>query len=115
YRVASHKAQHHRRSLWRFFRLKDAVRVEPLSGAGPNTHEDVARREQGTQIRTTALSLPFALREVFVLHELEGLETKVVAELLDIPEGTVWSRLSKARAEFKTRWQQPPAPKEATR
>jgi DNA-directed RNA polymerase specialized sigma24 family protein len=45
------------------------------------------------------------LREVFVLHELEGMETAAVAALLEVPEGTVWSRLSSARAAFRAQWE----------
>lgn len=38
------------------------------------------------------------LREVFVLHEIEGLSGAELARLLEIPEGTVHSRLRRARA-----------------
>ena len=41
------------------------------------------------------------LRVVFVLHELEELSARQVAELLDIPAGTAGSRLRRAREEFR--------------
>lgn len=37
------------------------------------------------------------LREVFILHEIEGLSGLELSRLLDIPEGTVHSRLRRAR------------------
>lgn len=40
------------------------------------------------------------LREVFVLVEVSGLRYREVAEILDIPEGTVKSRMFRARAEL---------------
>jgi RNA polymerase sigma-70 factor, ECF subfamily len=104
YRTARNMAEHHRRGLGRFFRLKDAVKVEPQQA--PPAADDVARRrEEGRKIRSCALTLPFSLREVFVLHELEGMETATVAALLDVPEGTVWSRLSTALAAFRAQWE----------
>ncbi|MDP2469651.1 MAG: sigma-70 family RNA polymerase sigma factor [Candidatus Palauibacterales bacterium] len=41
--------------------------------------------------------LPLAQREVFVLKEFEGLKYREIAELLDVPIGTVMSRLYAAR------------------
>jgi len=45
--------------------------------------------------------MPHKLREVFVLYELERLSVPEVADLLGVPEGTVASRLSRARDEFR--------------
>jgi RNA polymerase sigma-70 factor (ECF subfamily) len=41
------------------------------------------------------------LRAVFVLHELEELSMSEIAAVLDIPAGTVASRLRRARVEFR--------------
>ena len=46
-------------------------------------------------------AMPDDLRNVFVLHELENLTTPTIAEVLEIPAGTVASRLRRAREEFK--------------
>lgn len=45
--------------------------------------------------------MPFELRVVFVLNEVEELTGPEIAELLDIPVGTVASRLRRARALFE--------------
>jgi RNA polymerase sigma-70 factor, ECF subfamily len=42
------------------------------------------------------------LVEVFVLYELEGLTSPEIADLLEIPLGSVASRLRRAREQFRT-------------
>ncbi len=103
YRVVSHRAMHHRRSMWRRFRLARSVAAEPTH-ASDRTADVVQQREHGAQIRSVLLTLPFHQREVFVLFELEELDTRTIAQLLDIPEGTVASRLHAARRTFRERW-----------
>jgi RNA polymerase sigma-70 factor (ECF subfamily) len=51
-------------------------------------------------------SLNEELRTVFVLFELEGLRTREIAELLEVPTGTVASRLRRARDAFHERAEQ---------
>jgi len=45
--------------------------------------------------------LPTDLRAIFVLFELEGMTTAEIAKTVDAPEGTVSSRLRRARHAFK--------------
>ena len=45
-------------------------------------------------------AMPIELRTVFVMSELEELTMAEIAEVESIPEGTVASRLRRARAEF---------------
>ena len=42
-------------------------------------------------------------REVIVLREMQGLSYAEIAEHLDVPQGTVESRLHRARAELRRR------------
>ena len=42
------------------------------------------------------------LAEVFVLYEAEGLSSREIAELLEIPRGSVASRLRRAREQFRS-------------
>ena len=46
-------------------------------------------------------TLPIKLREVIVLYSLDDLDIKEIAQVLQIPEGTVKSRLHKSRAILK--------------
>jgi hypothetical protein len=45
--------------------------------------------------------MPLDLRTVFVLFELEEMPTQEIATVLDLPTGTVASRLRRAREEFQ--------------
>jgi RNA polymerase sigma-70 factor (ECF subfamily) len=50
-------------------------------------------------------SLSPPLRAALVLRELEGLDYTEIAETLQIPVGTVRSRLNAARLQFRTLWE----------
>jgi RNA polymerase sigma-70 factor (ECF subfamily) len=54
--------------------------------------------EEPVDIGRALMSLSVPLRQVVVLHYLIGLDVKAVAAELRIPDGTVKSRLSKARS-----------------
>ena len=55
-----------------------------------------------TQIFRQALEeLPVEFREALVLRELEGLSYRQIAEVVDIPLGTVMSRLARARKRLQ--------------
>jgi len=46
--------------------------------------------------------LPVEFREILVLRELEGFSYKEIADVADVPLGTVMSRLARAREHLKT-------------
>ncbi len=57
--------------------------------------------KEGEKIAQKAIiSLKPKYREVFVLRHIEGLSTSDVAEILNIPEGTVKTRLHRAKKEI---------------
>jgi RNA polymerase sigma-70 factor (ECF subfamily) len=53
------------------------------------------------RVERALASLPLEQRACFVLFELEGQSCEEIAAGLGIPIGTVYSRLHRARAEFK--------------
>jgi DNA-directed RNA polymerase specialized sigma24 family protein len=58
----------------------------------------------GVEIRDQLERLDPEQRAVLVLRDLEGMSEQEVAELLRLPEGTVKSRLHRARARFRKGW-----------
>jgi len=57
-------------------------------------------------VRTVLASLAPEHRAVLVLRDIDGLSEREVAGVLGVPEGTVKSRLHRARAAFARRWGQ---------
>jgi RNA polymerase sigma-70 factor (ECF subfamily) len=52
-------------------------------------------------LRSALEALPPEFREVLVLRELEGLSYKEIAEVAEVPVGTVMSRLARARRQLQ--------------
>jgi RNA polymerase sigma-70 factor (ECF subfamily) len=82
----------------------DALRPadEPrLPDGGPQ--EQLERRERACAVQEALLRLSFDHRAILLLREVEGLSCRQLAEALGIAEGTVKSRLSRARDELRQR------------
>jgi RNA polymerase sigma-70 factor (ECF subfamily) len=69
--------------------------------AGPETV--VTQHERTILVQRAILSLPDASRAVLVLREFEGLSYHEISSTLDIPVGTVMSRLNYARNLLKAK------------
>jgi RNA polymerase sigma-70 factor, ECF subfamily len=57
--------------------------------------------ERAAQVQKAVLSLPDSSRAVLVLREYEGLSYQEIANVLEIPIGTVMSRLNFARNRLR--------------
>ena len=73
--------------------------------AAADTSEEVIARERAALLWTAIDRLPDKLRIVIVLAGIEGHDTNEVARLLDVPQGTVKSRLFLARQRLKEQLQ----------
>jgi RNA polymerase sigma-70 factor, ECF subfamily len=65
--------------------------------ASPSVEQSLIDKSREDQLRMAISALPDDYRETLVLCELEGLAYKEIAAVLNIPIGTVMSRLSRAR------------------
>jgi RNA polymerase sigma-70 factor (ECF subfamily) len=74
-------------------------------GVATSTEEDAGARERAALLWEEIDRLPEKLRLAIVLASIEGHDIREVAELLDLPEGTVKSRLFLARQQLKERLQ----------
>jgi RNA polymerase sigma-70 factor (ECF subfamily) len=61
------------------------------------------REDRKRAVRRAVEDLPVELREVVVLREMEGLSYKEIAAIAEIPQGTVMSRLARARERLRRR------------
>jgi len=81
--------------------LPGAVEDMSLSDSQPDPESMVANSERAETVQAAVLALPDASRAVLVLREYEDLSYREIAEALDIPVGTVMSRLNYARKLLK--------------
>ena len=76
--------------------------VDELAGDPGSEPEARLLRAADRQVLHDALeALPVPFREALVLRELEGFSYKEIADIADIPVGTVMSRLARARRQMQ--------------
>jgi RNA polymerase sigma factor (sigma-70 family) len=79
---------------------------EEIHGVGTDAMDperQLLRQDQKQSVRRAVEELPPELREVVVLRELEGMSYKEIAAIAEIPQGTVMSRLARARERLRQR------------
>jgi RNA polymerase sigma-70 factor (ECF subfamily) len=74
--------------------------LEEKSATSGRTDGMVAGREASEVLQRGLQKLSPELRETVILRDLEEMEYREIAEALEIPEGTVKSRLNRGRAEL---------------
>jgi RNA polymerase sigma-70 factor (ECF subfamily) len=106
WRMALDRQRANRRRMVREFPVADGNPdhvVEASLRSCPDATEAVAARERAEQLWNAIEALPEKLRLVVVLAGIEGHDIREVSALLDVPEGTVKSRLFLARKQLKER------------
>ena len=107
YRVAANAALNRRRTLGRSrARIKKLAQRNAAGDdlpSSPRDPEDAAiGGEVSAQVRAALDTLSPALRLPVVLYDIEGLPYGEIAKILDIAEGTVKSRIHRARQALRT-------------
>jgi RNA polymerase sigma-70 factor (ECF subfamily) len=93
-------ANYRRRRRWTREVLAGGFEDErPAALAGAD--EVLARREQREMAERALNRLEVAKRATFVMFELESLTCNEIAELMNVPVGTVYSRLHSARRQLE--------------
>ena len=107
--------QCHNRHRWWRRRKKDCSRpLDELTPAdqarlvagdrGPaSPYEELRRRERSGRVQAALSSVSFDHRAILLLREVEELSCEAIAATLGIPEGTVKSRLARAREALRVR------------
>jgi RNA polymerase sigma-70 factor, ECF subfamily len=74
--------------------------IDRLMAGGPSPHDSAVRKELEKMVQKALAQVSVELREAVILRDLQDLDYKEIAQVLDIPEGTVKSRISRGRAEL---------------
>jgi len=61
---------------------------------------EALRKADGAMVRAALDELPDEFREVIVMREIEGLSYREIADVVEVPIGTVMSRLARARGKL---------------
>jgi RNA polymerase sigma-70 factor, ECF subfamily len=82
--------------------IEEQLPVLEEEGAGASVRPDhqVAGREASEILQHTLQKLSPDLREAVILRDLQELEYREIAQVLQVPEGTVKSRINRGRAEL---------------
>ncbi|MGQ8875193.1 RNA polymerase sigma factor [Paenibacillus sp. TSA_86.1] len=107
------KSRFFRSSLWGEALPLDSEqnRSEPRQimrkeSAHPSAEMEVMRKAHVHEIWDIVLALPEKFREILLLHLRYELTTVEIAEMLRISQGTVKSRLSRAKDKVRKQWEE---------
>ena len=89
------------RDLWRGAWLKRVVLGSPAFERvpAPDEIDSLADRQE---IMQAINQLPTAFKEVILLHYYQGYGISEIAEMMELPEGTISSRLSRGRKKLES-------------
>lgn len=103
YRIAFNVAASQRRRrhpVASMDRLREQSHVEPVDTTD-DPAEAFQRKERQRCVRESIAQLGDEFRSVLVLREIDGCDYETIAEILDLPVGTVRSRLHRARLQLR--------------
>ena len=78
--------------------------IDLMQSVNSTPSDPMEREELQKQVQTTVTAMPEHLREILLLSYFHQFPYKQISEILDIPLGTVKSRLHAAVAHFADRW-----------
>jgi RNA polymerase sigma-70 factor (ECF subfamily) len=81
------------------FRFVSDDAVAPMLTSSDDPAADAIRRERTKMLFAALSEIPEDLAEILVLRDLDGLAYEEIGRALELPDGTVKSRLFRARAE----------------
>ena len=96
------------RNVWNDQRARPGAADQPLgeiesrAADGPDPEQSALAGDRRRHVAAALAALPTEMREILVLREIEDLSYKHIATVLDLPIGTVMSRLARAREKLAT-------------
>jgi len=76
-------------------------KIHVTESDAPDAETALVQSVETRMLREALDELPVNFREALVLRELDGMSYKEIAELMDVPIGTVMSSLSRGRARLR--------------
>jgi len=103
FRIVTHKAADWVRRAQRDRQLEKTIKDREPRSASSDSNSDAETNESDRtrRLRHAITRLPSELRAVIDLHYRESMSMNEMAHVLDVPAGTVKSRLHSARAQLK--------------
>jgi len=95
--------RYRRRKREKSFRFVSDEAVAPMLTARDDPAADALQKERAKLLFSALAEIPEDLAEVLVLRDLDGLAYEEIGRALALPDGTVKSRLFRARAEVTRR------------
>lgn len=80
---------------------KDETARLDFADAGPAPSDRIEQQEQATQLHAALEQLSLEHRAILVLREMDEMDYDAISEILDLPIGTVRSRLHRARNHLR--------------
>jgi RNA polymerase sigma-70 factor (ECF subfamily) len=108
--IAARHVLHLRRTISRLRGFLDRHQRLEILPTPPDPHEDAEKQQDFRQLDQAIARLSEAKRVVLLLTEIEEMSCEQVAAALDIPIGTVWTRLHHARRELREALQEGKSP-----
>ena len=106
YRVALNCLRDHQRKVKRYARAyslsecEESNAIPARDDAYSNPSLDAERNERRQLVRDALQKLPDKFREVLILRELEGMSYRDISRVLEIKQGTIESRIYRARTRL---------------
>jgi RNA polymerase sigma-70 factor (ECF subfamily) len=102
YRISSRQVWQHRRRRWfqKVLTLRPALDIDNLPDRRPGALTALETKEKRQQLEGIVARMSEKRRVVFMLFEVEGYSGEEIADTLDVPINTVWTRLHHARKDF---------------
>lgn len=89
------------RDLWRGAWLKRVILGGPTFELIP-APDEFSRRDDQQAMMAVINQLPATFKEVILLHYYQGMNIAEIAQMLELPEGTISSRLSRGRKKLES-------------
>ena len=89
------------RDLWRGAWVKRVILGSPAFELIP-APDEIDKLADQQEIMGAIHQLPASFREVILLHYYQGYGITEIAEMMDLPEGTISSRLSRGRKKLES-------------